>query len=56
MKDQREHYIEERIGAGEHPEEANRIATEQYAMLFPEGKPAPGHFLSRVMEDDKPVG
>ncbi|MGA2210063.1 MAG: GNAT family N-acetyltransferase [Acidimicrobiales bacterium] len=56
MKDQREHYIEDRIGTGEQPEEAERIATEQYAMLFPEGKPAPGHFLSRVVDGDEPVG
>lgn len=56
MKEQQLGYIEERIRAGEHPEEANRIAAEQYATLFPEGKPAAGHFLSRVMEDDKPVG
>jgi ribosomal protein S18 acetylase RimI-like enzyme len=53
---QRETYIGERVRTGERPEEARRIAAEQYAVLFPGGQPAAGHRLSRVMDDDEPVG
>lgn len=56
LEDQREGYIISRIGTGETPEEARRVAGEQYSLLFPDGRPAPGHLLSRVMEDDTPVG
>ncbi len=53
---QREAYIADRVGTGELREEAERIAEQQYATLFPEGRPAQGHFLSRILEDDSPVG
>jgi hypothetical protein len=53
---QREDYIEQRIQTGERPDEARRIADEQYAVLFPGGQPARGHVLSRLMDDDTPVG
>jgi ribosomal protein S18 acetylase RimI-like enzyme len=56
LQDQRESYIEDRIRTGETPDEARRIAAEQYAMLFPAGRPAPGHALSRVMDADEAVG
>lgn len=56
LADHREGYVNERVRAGELPNEARRIADEQYAMLFPAGRPAPGHLLSRVMENDEPVG
>ncbi|MGO8877044.1 MAG: GNAT family N-acetyltransferase [Acidimicrobiales bacterium] len=56
LEDQREGYVTERVGSGESPEEAQRVADAQYALLFPDGRPAPGHLFSRVMEDDKPVG
>lgn len=49
-------YIAERVRAGETPEEARRVADRQHASLFPGGVPAPGHLLSRVMDDGTPVG
>lgn len=56
MIDEREDYVNHRVRAGERPEEARRIADEQHATLFPGGRPAPGHRLFRLMEDDEPVG
>jgi GNAT superfamily N-acetyltransferase len=47
-----ERYIEERIRSGEQPDVARRIAHEQSAALFPDGKPAPGQLLFRVLSDD----
>jgi GNAT superfamily N-acetyltransferase len=48
-------YIDERIKAGERPDQARRIALEQIEGLFPDGKPAPGHLLYRVLDDDGTV-
>jgi ribosomal protein S18 acetylase RimI-like enzyme len=45
-------YIDGRIGAGEAPEKARRIAQEQTAVLFPDGRPAPGQLVYRVIDDD----
>ncbi len=53
---QHESYIQDRIEAGEQPDEAARIADQQYAVLFPGGRPAEGHFLSRVVDGQVPVG
>lgn len=53
---QQDEYIAERVRAGETPEEARRVADRQYAALFPDGSPAPGHLVSRVVEDGTPVG
>jgi ribosomal protein S18 acetylase RimI-like enzyme len=44
-------YIEERIASGEQPDEARRVAKEQTGSFFPDGKPAPGHLLYRVVDD-----
>jgi GNAT superfamily N-acetyltransferase len=45
------HYIDERVTAGELPDEARRTAAEQIAVLFPGGKPAPGQLLYLVLDD-----
>jgi ribosomal protein S18 acetylase RimI-like enzyme len=44
-------YTDERVMAGERPEEARRTATEQTATSFPGGKPTPGHLIYRVLDD-----
>jgi len=49
-------YIESRVGAGESLETATRIATEQRATTFPDGKPAPGHHLFSVHLDGERIG
>lgn len=45
-------YIEARITAGDPPDEARRIAHEQVARLFPDGRPGPGQRVLRVVDDD----
>jgi ribosomal protein S18 acetylase RimI-like enzyme len=45
-------YVEERIASGEKPDEARRIAALQTRKLFPDGKPAPGQLLYRVVDDE----
>jgi ribosomal protein S18 acetylase RimI-like enzyme len=45
-------YIEARITAGDHPDDAHRIAQEQTDTLFPGGTPGPGQRLYRVLDDD----
>ena len=45
-------YVQERIASGEKPEEARRIAAVQTRELFPDGKPAPGQLLYRVVDDE----
>jgi GNAT superfamily N-acetyltransferase len=47
-----ERYIAERVRSGERPEVARRIAIEQSKALFPDGSPAAGHLLFRVLDDD----
>ena len=47
-----EQYVEERVRSGERPETARRIASEQSRALFPEGVPADGQLLFRVLDDD----
>jgi ribosomal protein S18 acetylase RimI-like enzyme len=47
-----EHYIEERVNAGEPRDVARRVATEQIEGLFPDGRPAPRQLLFRVVDDD----
>jgi len=44
-------YVAERITAGDHPDDARRIAEEQTANLFPGGRPAPGQLVYRVLDD-----
>jgi GNAT superfamily N-acetyltransferase len=45
-------YIEQRIASGEKPAEARRIAEAQTKELFPDGRPAPGQLLYRVVDDE----
>jgi ribosomal protein S18 acetylase RimI-like enzyme len=45
-------YIEARITAGDHPDDARRIAQEQTDLLFPGGSPAPGQLVYWVVDDD----
>ena len=47
-----EQYVEERVSSGERPETARRIASEQSRALFPEGVPADGQLLFRVLDDE----
>ena len=49
-------YVADRIRTGEDPDEAKRIADDQYASFFPDGRPAPGQLTFRVMDGDAPVG
>jgi ribosomal protein S18 acetylase RimI-like enzyme len=45
-------YIEQRIASGENPDEARRIAGLQTKEHFPDGRPAPGQLLYRVLDDE----
>ena len=47
-----EQYVEERVRSGERPDSARRIASEQSRALFPEGVPANGQLLFRVLDDE----
>jgi GNAT superfamily N-acetyltransferase len=47
-----EQYVEERVRSGERPDTARRIASEQSRALFPEGVPADGQLLFRVLDDE----
>ncbi|MBW4030655.1 MAG: GNAT family N-acetyltransferase [Acidobacteria bacterium] len=48
-----EHYSQERVAAGETPDEALRVAQEQINRSFPEGIPADGQYIFRVLDDDE---
>ena len=50
-----ENYVDERVTAGESPEEARRVAQNQMSMLFPDGSPAPGQLLYQVIDDEDAV-
>jgi hypothetical protein len=50
-----EQYVDERVRSGERPEIARRIASEQSRALFPEGVPADGQLLFRVLDDEGTV-
>ena len=47
-----EQYVEERVRSGERPDTARRIASGQSRALFPEGVPANGQLLFRVLGDE----
>ena len=47
-----EQYVEERVRSGERPDTARRIASEQSRTLFPEGVPADGQLLFRVLDEE----
>jgi GNAT superfamily N-acetyltransferase len=50
-------YIDELIAAGKRPDDARRIVTAQAEQLFPEGRPAAGHVVYRVLDDHgQPAG
>jgi ribosomal protein S18 acetylase RimI-like enzyme len=49
-------YVEERIGAGEDPEGARASSAEQWAILFPDDRPADGQHLMHVLDGDDVVG
>ena len=44
-------YIEERVAAGERPEEARRLSEQQLETVFPGGRPAPGQRVYTVVDD-----
>lgn len=46
-----EPYVAERVTAGDHPDDARRIAEEQTQTLFPGGRPAPGQLVFHVVDD-----
>jgi ribosomal protein S18 acetylase RimI-like enzyme len=50
-----ENYVDDRVTAGESPEEARRVAGSQMAILFPNGSPAPGQLLYQVIDDEDAV-
>ena len=54
--DQMEPYVRDRITAGEHPDDARRIAEEQIGGLFPDGRPAPGQLVFMIVDDGAVVG
>lgn len=47
-----ERYVEERVKSGEPPDTARRIAHEQSETLFPNGAPADGQLLFRVLDNE----
>jgi ribosomal protein S18 acetylase RimI-like enzyme len=51
-----EPYIEDRITAGEDPDEARRMAGQQIEGLFPGGRPAPGQLVFTIVDDGAVVG
>jgi GNAT superfamily N-acetyltransferase len=56
MPDMKEHYIAERIKAGENAEVARTMSVSQFAELFPDGSPAAGQHVMNVLEDEEIVG
>jgi ribosomal protein S18 acetylase RimI-like enzyme len=51
-----EHYIDERIKAGESSEDAHRVSASQFGQLFPDGAPADGQHVMNVVADEGTVG
>jgi GNAT superfamily N-acetyltransferase len=56
MPDKKEHYIAERVKAGENAEVARTMSDAQFAELFPHGTPAEGQHVMNVLEDEEIVG
>jgi ribosomal protein S18 acetylase RimI-like enzyme len=52
----RDAYIADIVAAGEDPIAAAKVADEQVAALFPDGKPAPGHLFYDLVNDGQSVG
>ncbi len=51
-----EHYVAERIKAGENPDVAKKMSDAQAAELFPDGSPADGQHVMNVIADEESVG
>jgi ribosomal protein S18 acetylase RimI-like enzyme len=51
-----DHYISERIKAGEDPDIARKGSESQMKQLFPDGCPAEGQFVMNVLADEEVVG
>ncbi len=49
-------YVEDRVEAGQDPDEARAQAESQHATLFPGGVPAEGQHLMHVLDDGDVVG
>ena len=47
------HYSQERAAAGEPRDVALRVAKEQIHGFFPDGRPADGQYIFRVLDDDE---
>ncbi len=56
MPNKKEHYVAERVKAGENPEVARAMSEAQFAELFPDGSPAEGQYVMNVLVDDESVG
>ena len=56
MPDMKEHYIAERVKAGENEDVARKMSDGQFAELFPEGRPAEGQFVMNVVAEEENVG
>jgi len=51
-----EHYVSERIKAGEDPDAARTGSEAQMQQLFPDGEPAEGQYVMNVRADEDVVG
>jgi ribosomal protein S18 acetylase RimI-like enzyme len=51
-----QHYVAERVKAGENPDEAQQMSDAQFAQLFPNGTPAEGQFIMNVVDEEAVVG
>src|ERR1700733_1550133 len=49
-------YAAERVASGEPPETARAKAAASIAELFPGGRPAPGHLVYNVVDDEETIG
>lgn len=56
MRATRSDYVVERMKAGETEEVAHQVADEQYAVAYPNERPAPGHRFFTIELDEAPVG
>jgi GNAT superfamily N-acetyltransferase len=56
MPNMKEHYIAERIKAGEDSEVARKLSDSQFAELFPNESPAEGQYVMNVVAEEEIVG
>jgi len=52
----RDHYVSERIRAGDAPVVAARNADQSFSRAFPDGRPAPPNLVFTVEHDGRPAG